>query len=61
MVQDIRFAVRVQAAATLALMSFWGWYCYYLTKLLADCFCKKMEDKLMSIMVYGFTLHMERK
>jgi len=39
MVQDIWLAVRVEAAATLALMSLWGWYCYYLTKLVVDCFC----------------------
>jgi len=43
--------VRVEAAATLALMSFWGWYCYYLTKLVVDCFCQKMDGKLVSIMV----------
>ena len=55
MVQDIWLAVRVEAAATLALMSFWGWYCYYLTKVVVDCFCQKMDDKLVSIMVSGFT------
>jgi len=55
MVQDIWFAVRVEAAATLALMSFWGWYCYYLTKLVVDCFCQRMDGKLVSIMVDGFT------
>jgi len=47
MVQDIWLAVRVEAAATLALMSFWGWYCYYLTKLVVDCFCQKVDDKLV--------------
>jgi hypothetical protein len=47
MVQDIWLAVRVEAAATLALMSFWGWYCYYLTKLVVDCFCQRMDDKLV--------------
>jgi hypothetical protein len=47
MVQDIWLAVRVEAAATLALMSFWGWYCYYRTKVVADCFCQKMDDKLV--------------
>jgi hypothetical protein len=61
MVQDIWLAVRVEAAATLALMSFWGWYCYYLTKLVVDCFCQKVDDKLVSIMVLGFTLDLDRK
>jgi hypothetical protein len=61
MVQDIWFAVRVEAAATLALMSFWGWYCYYLTKLVVDCFCQKVDGKLVFIMLLGFTLDLDRK
>jgi hypothetical protein len=54
-------AVRVQAVATLALMSFWGWYCYYRAKVVADCFFQKMDDKLVYVMVSHFSLYMERQ
>ncbi|MEG4961094.1 MULTISPECIES: hypothetical protein [unclassified Microcoleus] len=45
-------AVRVQAAATLALMSFWGWYCYYRAKVVADCFRQKMDENWCQLWYY---------
>jgi hypothetical protein len=49
--QNIWFTVRVRAAATLALISFWGSYCYYLTKVVAECFFQKVDEKLVSIRI----------